>query len=119
MKERRLVAYGLIVLGLTMVFGLEAVTGLSIDVSAFDRVERRIPGGAVMGIGLALLNLRPWTQKVAFFASAFAWLTVGALTGRLLGIATVGGDVGNQWLWVGAEVGVIVIGLLTARRVTS
>ena len=117
MKERRLAAFGLIVLGLAMILGLEGMTGLSLDVSAFDRVERRIPGGAVLVFGLVLLNLRPWSQKVAFFASAFAWLTLGALTGRLLGIAMVEGDVGSQWLWVGAEVGVIVIGLLTARRV--
>ena len=118
MKERRLVAYGLIILGLTMVFGLEAITGLSLEVSGFDRVERRIPGGAVIGFGLVLLNLRPWTHKVAFFASAFAWLTVGALSGRMIGIVTVGGDVGHQWLWVAAEVAVVVVGLITARRAT-
>ena len=76
MQERKWVASGLIVVGLALIFGLESITGLSTDVSAFDRVERRIPGGAVMGFGLALLNLRPWTHKVAFVASAFAWLTV-------------------------------------------
>ena len=118
MQERKWVASGLIVVGLALIFGLESITGLSTDVSAFDRVERRIPGGAVMGFGLALLNLRSWTHKVAFVASAFAWLTVGALTGRILGIMTVGGDVGHQWFWVAAEVVVIGVGLLTAQRAT-
>ena len=118
MQERKWVASGLIVVGLALVFGLESITGLSTDVSGFDRVERRIPGGAVMGFGLALLNLRPWAHKVAFVASAFAWLTVGALTGRLVGIVTVGGDVGHQWFWVAAEVTVILVGLVTARRAT-
>ena len=101
-----------------LIFGLESVTGLSTDVSAFDRVERRIPGGAVMGFGLALLQSSTLDPQSRLCRECIAWLTVGALTGRLVGVVTVGGDVGHQWFWVAAEVTVIVVGLVTARRAT-
>ena len=86
------------------------------DLSAFGQVERRIPGGAILGLGLVLLRLRPFRPWLSFFAAALCWLSVGALTGRLIGLAFILGQSSRQWLWVAVEMVVIGVTGLYLRR---
>ena len=115
MNERNWVGLGLMVLGVALILGLEALVNLSTDTSDYALIERRIPGGTVLGFGLGVFHLRSWNNKVAFFANVFAWLTVGALIGRISGILAVGGDTFLHWLWAGSEVVVIAVAFGVAR----
>ena len=115
MNERKWVGLGLMILGVALILGLEALVDLSTDTSDYALIERRIPGGTVLGFGLGVFHLRPWHNKVAFFANVFAWLTVGALIGRISGILAVGGDTLLHWLWAGSEVVVIAVAFGVAR----
>ena len=95
--------------------GLGGVGDLSTDTSDYALIERRIPGGTVLGFGLGVFHLRSWNNKVAFFANVLPGLTVGALIGRISGILTVGGDTFLHWLWAGSEVVVIAVAFGVAR----
>ena len=44
--------------------------------SPFDQAERRIPGDALVGLGLALVHLRPLKPVIACVISLLAWLYV-------------------------------------------
>lgn len=53
---------------------------------AFEAVERRVRGGMVLGLGLALIavpSLRPWSVGIP---TAVFYLMTGALAARLLGL---------------------------------
>jgi len=94
--------------GLILIFALNQNAELLTALSPFEQVERRIPGGALFGLGLLCLNIRPFKPLLPFIASALCWLTVGALTGRLIGLAFVGTQPPKQWMWVGIETAVIL-----------
>ena len=128
MNERKWVGLGLMVLGVALILGLEALVNLSTDTSDYALIERRIPGGTVLGFGLGVFHLRSWNNKVAFFANVFAWLTVGALIGRISGILpwgatpfSIGFGPARRWLsspWPLAWRGIrkLTIGLNSAQR---
>lgn len=68
----------------------------------FETVERRVRGGMVLGVGLALVaipTLRPWSTSIP---SGIFYFATGALAARLLGIL-VDGAVPRQWMLVGVE----------------
>ena len=101
--------------GLILIFALNQNTELLAALSPFEQVERRIPGGALFGVGLLCLNLRPFKPLAPFIASALCWLTVGALTGRVIGLAFVGSQPPKQWMWVGAEIAIILVTFVYLR----
>ena len=68
MNERKWVGLGLMILGVALLLGLEALVNLSTDTSDYARIERRIPGGTVLGFGLGVFHLGSWHNKVAFFS---------------------------------------------------
>lgn len=71
-------------------------------VDVFEAVERRVRGGMVLGVGLALIAvpaLRPWSTSIPL--AIFCFMT-GALAARLLGMV-VDGVVPRQWMLVGVE----------------
>ena len=106
----------LVVSGLFLIFGLDVFLAPPSELSVFDQVERRIPGGAVLGVGLVLHNIRPRSPWLPFLASVLCWLSVGALIGRLIGLAFVLGQSDRQWVWVMVEVVVIGLTGLYLRR---
>lgn len=68
----------------------------------FETVERRVRGGMVLGVGLAVLgvtSLRPWSVSIP--TAIFYWMT-GALAARLLGLL-IDGVVPKQWMLVAVE----------------
>lgn len=94
--------------GLILIFALNQNAELLAALTPFEQVERRIPGGALFGVGLLCLNIRPFKPLLPFVASAVGWLTVGALTGRVIGLAFVTVQPPKQWMWVGIEIAIIV-----------
>lgn len=74
----------------------------------FEAIERRIRGGMMLGIGLALIartQLRPWSVTIVSVVFYFA---LGALLARFLGLIIEGTDP-KQWLWVAVEVVVVAL----------
>ena len=83
----------------------------------FAAVERRVRGGMVLGIGLALIartELRPWSITIA---SVLFYFMLGALVARVLGLI-VEGIVPRQWLLVAVETGVMTLAALWLWRAT-
>lgn len=105
--------------GLILIFALNQNAELLAALSPFEQVERRIPGGAIFGVGLLCLNIRPFKPVLPFFGSALAWLTLGALTGRLIGLAFVASQPPKQLMWVGVEIVVILACAIYLRRHTK
>ena len=101
--------------GLILIFALNQNTELTAALSPFEQVERRIPGGALFGVGLLCLNIRPFKPIVPFIASVIGWLSLGALTGRVIGLAFVVTQPPKQWMWVGIETAVIIATFLYIR----
>ena len=56
----------LVAAGFVLIFALDPILGGGEALSAFDQVERRIPGGAVMGLGLAVAKLRSLRPVLPF-----------------------------------------------------
>lgn len=88
----------------------------------FAAIERRIPGGAVLGLGLLLALQTAWRPRARAVGAFVLWMTTGVLAARLVGLALDGSDA-RQWGWVGVEVVVIAgsAALLRAvgRRATT
>ena len=101
--------------GLILIFALNQNAELLAALSPFEQVERRVPGGALFGLGLLCLNIRPFKPILPFIASVLGWLTLGALTGRLIGLAFVVSLPSKQLMWVGVEVAVIISMLVYLR----
>ena len=72
MTPRKTWAILLVVSGLILVFVPDFVFGPSSDLSVFDQVERRIPGGALLGwvCPAYYVHICP----VTFSASVLCWL---------------------------------------------
>ena len=113
---RKHISWSLIVSGTALIFGLDLLFPPGEGLSLFEQVERRIPGGAVLGLGLAIYHLRPWKPLAPFMASLFCGLTAGALTGRLIGLAFIGFDSEKQWMWVAIEGVGLVLSVLFLRK---
>ncbi len=81
----------------------------------FEAVERRVRGGMVLGLGLALIavpSLRPWSTSLPL--AVFYFMT-GALAARLLGLM-IDGAVPKQWLLVAVEAVVMAVAALWLWR---
>lgn len=110
---------GLIVAGLgalaTVAPGwFEPLIGAPTD-DAYQAIERRVRGGMVAGVGLALVartTLRPWGDTIAY--GVFCVL-LGALLARLFGIL-VEGTFPRQWMLVAVEVGLMALPALWLWR---
>ena len=84
--------------------------------NTFAAIERRIPWGALAGLGALLVartQLRPLNIS---FAWLVFWATSGVLVARLLGLALDGADSRAQWMWVGVEIVVVVASIAYARH---
>ena len=108
--------YALAIIGVALIFGLDPLLGSSEALAPFDHVQRRIPGGAVLGIALLLLKQRPFRPTLPFAAWAIGWVTVGALISRLIGLALVQGTPPMQWALAVLEAVVILVAWLYLRR---
>lgn len=94
--------------GLALIFMPELLSAPAAAGDTFAAVERRIPGGLVLGLGLLFLlhrSLRPLRLTVAAF---FLWVMVGALVARFAGLALDGRDSARQWMWIAIE-GVVAV----------
>lgn len=112
----RWVGVALLVLGGAFALSPDLIGAVAVPDDAFAQVERRIPGGAVAGVGLLLLlppGPRDWAGRLA---AMVGWVTVGLLAARLLGVALDGGHP-RQWMWVGVEAVVagVALGFLRWR----
>ena len=84
----------------------------------FAAIERRVRGGMVLGIGLALIartELRPWSVTIA---SALFYFLLGALLARLLGLI-IEGIHPRQWLYVAVEALLMALAALWLWRSSS
>jgi hypothetical protein len=108
LRTQPILAWLLLIGGTVLIFGLDLWLEKSASLSPFAQVERRIPGGALFGVGLALFNLRPIRPILPFVASGLCWLTVGAMMGRLIGLVYIMGQSPKQWMWIAVELVVIV-----------
>jgi len=75
---------------------------------AYQAIERRVRGGMVAGVGLALVartTLRPWGDTIGY---GLLYVLLGALLARLFGIA-VEGTVPRQWMLVAVEATLMVL----------
>lgn len=82
----------------------------------FSAIERRIKGGAILGVGLLLAfhtQLKPWLSTLAAIA---LWGSIGVLFARVLGLFLDGFDSQQQWIWVVVEAIVAVIAWLLLGR---
>jgi Domain of unknown function (DUF4345) len=122
-----------IVVGLAMVVA-GAYLALSPEVVAdaldrpADTVSRMINlraswGGTLLGLGAFVAWLpavRPWSRALL---GLLAWSMAGVGLARLVGFALDGAPDGRQWIWITAEVGLVLAGALglrwQARRLTS
>ena len=69
MNERKWVGLGLMI-WVSHCSWAEALVNLSTDTSDYARIERRIPGGTVLGFGLGVFHLGSWHNKVAFLRTS-------------------------------------------------
>ena len=118
-NQRSLAASVLMGVGGIFAVGLPLLLGPTEGLTPFDQVERSIPGGALLGLGLALRYVRPRKPLLPFLASLLGWITVGAVLGRLYGLATIGFAEPTQWMWVGLELAVIAGAALFLRWADS
>ncbi len=83
----------------------------------FEAVERRVRGGMVLGLGLALIartELRPWSVTIA---SVLFYVLLGALLARILGLIIEGIDP-RQWMYVAIETFLMTLAALWLWRVS-
>jgi len=98
----KIYGFGLITLGLALVWNPELVSSKPVPNDTFEAIERRIWWGLIIGFGCLLLfhqQLKPWVTTIAATGSA---LIFGLLVARLMGIM-LDGSVAKQWLYVGIE----------------
>lgn len=84
----------------------------------FEAIERRVRGGMVLGVGLALIartELRPWSVTIA---SVLLYFMLGALLARILGLIIEGIDP-RQWLSVAIETFLMTLAALWLWRSSS
>jgi|SRR5690606_25566844 len=98
----KVVGGALIVAGVVLASNPELVSNKPIPSDTFEAIERRIPWGKLIGLGLVPFfhhQLRPWLPTLAATLSS---LIVGYLIARFIGIA-LDGSVVKQWQLVGVE----------------
>ena len=108
--------WSLSVVGFCFIFALDPLLGEGDALTPFDQVERRIPGGALMGLGFVMVRVRSLKPVLLCFILSFGWLSMGLLVSRLIGLGVVGVTIPNQWMWVGVEAAIILLAYLFARR---
>lgn len=99
----KVVGGALVVVGVVLAWNPELVSNKSIPSETFEAIERRIPWGKLIGLGLVPFfhqQLRPWQPTIAATLSS---LIVGYIVARLIGIA-LDGAVVKQWQLVGVEI---------------
>lgn len=82
----------------------------------FATIERRIPWGALAGLGGFIAAWKSGRPRLVVVAGLVFWLTMGALGARLVGLLLDGAESGRQWMWVAVEIAVAVAALVFIRR---
>lgn len=103
----RLIAGGLILLGITLVSNPELVSNKPVPEDTFEATERRIWWGLIIGFGFLLMFHHQWLSWSSTIAATLTALLVGLLVARLIGIA-LDGSVIKQWINVGIELVILV-----------
>jgi hypothetical protein len=106
-KPLRIVGVLIIVAGLVLAIAPTLVSDPGPAADSFEAIERRIPFGGLAGFGLLLAvpaRIRPWPVAIASIAM---WMTTGALTARIIGLALDGMDSGKQWMWTAIEAAIV------------
>lgn len=82
----------------------------------FATIERRIPWGALAGLGGFIAAWKSGRPGLVTMAAMVFWLTMGALGARLVGLLLDGAGSGQQWTWVAVEIVVAAAALGFIRR---
>ncbi|MFT7622783.1 MAG: hypothetical protein ACI9WU_001958 [Myxococcota bacterium] len=110
------IAGGLIALvGLVLACVPTLVSDPGATADVFAMVERRIPYGALLGVGLligAMPRLKPWPVGLASVAIG---MTLGVLIARVIGVF-LDGFHPRQILWIVVEVIVVALAAAYLRR---
>jgi len=73
-------------------------------------------GGSAIGLGAFLAWLPASRPARRAIIGLVMWLMAGIGLARLLGFAIDGHPDGRQWLWISAEVAIVVVGAILLRR---
>ncbi|MGB1015062.1 MAG: DUF4345 family protein [Nannocystaceae bacterium] len=85
----------------------------------FAAIERRIPWGGVLGLGL-FVGFRPRPASWGATAMAFIWtVALGLLLARLVGLALDDPANTRQWVWVAVEAVVVGVAGIVAGRLAK
>ena len=87
-------------------------------VDLFETVERRVRGGMVLGVGLALVAIPTLRLLWTSIPTGIFYFATGALAARRLGIV-VDGAVPKQWRLVGVEPVIMAYGAHGCRATAS
>lgn len=102
----RLIGIALVAVGLLLAafpgWSGGASGSLEPAVDTFAAIERRVRGGMVLGVGLALIAQSAWRPWTTTLASVVFYFVFGALCVRVLGLMLDGHN-SRQWMWVAAE----------------
>lgn len=73
----------------------------------FERIERHVRWGLLVGIGLLFVvrtKRKPWGESIAHLV---LWVVVGYLAMRFVGIALEGAGSEQQWILVAVEIAIL------------
>ena len=117
MRVLRSLGLLLVVAGVVLAAAPTLITDPGPAATSFDAIERRIPYGAIAGLGAFLVartRLKPLLTSLAWLV---LWAMIGLLFARVTGLALDGADSGKQWMWVGVEaaIGLVAGGYLWRR----
>ena len=73
-------------------------------------------GGTILGLGGFVAWLPAWRPWLRALAGLVMWSMAGIGLARLLGFALDGAPDGRQWLWISAEVALVIGGAVALRR---
>ncbi|MGB0648328.1 MAG: hypothetical protein ACPGQS_14180 [Bradymonadia bacterium] len=113
---RQIAGIVLVVGGLYLAQTPSVLFTITPETSTFMRISHHVFGGVIIGLGLIILRRQPLKPLKPFLISNFGWLTLGALTGRCLGLWAFEGTAPVHTYLVFAEIGVLIGCSIYIRR---